>query len=755
MVLFGEEESPYVNMDILQDLIKACPSEEYLLTDSEGITMQQQQSQYREPPPYPGHSKQLAQPGMRQSFSGSETSTDVSVSSMENLSSSQRQEPQGEETQSQQPYHSMDLNDGGYSILARLGMPTSALQLNNCTTTSPHYNMAGHCVPYPTDHTGYLNSSCCGPSPYLWANHQTVSHNSSSEVTKNMEFKHNPFATHHNPQMYGSPYLTENPNRDFVQNTHLQSPYFTNLPPPPEYPGEKPELKRSYETVGKIDMTPCRSQPDLSRYWEAHDKQLKQLVYSNEEHVYSNEQMSPVRDDQSTPVANRLEDIDIAARATKMVDMLSDENKKLRDELSAYSKKVSKLQKFELEIQKVHDAYESLVKSSKKRERLESLMKKKLEEEVKKLSSENKQLKECISNDAGLKADLTPDVSEFSSKSETQKSEIYKHLLAHNKEMQAIKEQQDLELITQRATIQEQQNRIDILDSALTNAQANVVRLEKECCKKQVQMERLDQLQKAFSSLQVACEKREQMEKQLRSRLEKEVETMKSQHQSTDSSQEELSCTGNSNISDVINIHSLQRLLNEKEAKILQLQTDAVKWEQKYLENAMKCLSQQDLQNQSKSCVHDSCSLSAEKVLDEVKTEKLKYMAESFEANKKVTELETKVRSLETQIAEKDAMIRVFQRSSMTRSSSVHTLYRSPLHSPHPSYISSSATLPHQSSSSCAIKHIKTGSTSCLETGSNLSMDGDLMEKFRMLQTESKDHSSSSDEEGGSKIWQV
>lgn len=90
-------------------------------------------------------------------------------------------------------------------------------------------------------------------------------------------------------------------------------------------------------------------------------------------------------------------------------------------------------------------------------------------------------------------------------------------------------------------------------------------------------MERLDQLQKAFSSLQVACEKREQMEKQLRSRLEKEVETMKSQHQSTDSSQEELSCTGTSNISDVINIHSLQRLLNEKEAKILQLQTVAVK----------------------------------------------------------------------------------------------------------------------------------------------------------------------------------
>lgn len=49
-----------------------------------------------------------------------------------------------------------------------------------------------------------------------------------------------------------------------------------------------------------------------------------------------------------------------------------------------------------------------------------------------------------------------------------------------DREMQAIKERQDLEIITQRATIQELQNRIDILDSALTNAQANVVRLEKE-----------------------------------------------------------------------------------------------------------------------------------------------------------------------------------------------------------------------------------------------------------------------------------
>lgn len=42
-------------------------------------------------------------------------------------------------------------------------------------------------------------------------------------------------------------------------------------------------------------------------------------------------------------------------------------------------------------------------------------------------------------------------------------------------------------------------------------------------------MERLENLQKAFSSLQAACSKREQMEKQLRTRLEKENETLKQQ----------------------------------------------------------------------------------------------------------------------------------------------------------------------------------------------------------------------------------
>lgn len=52
--------------------------------------------------------------------------------------------------------------------------------------------------------------------------------------------------------------------------------------------------------------------------------------------------------------------------------------------------------------------------------------------------------------------------------------------LSADKELVAAKERQEIELAAQRATLQEQRTHIDILDTALTNAQGNVVRLEEE-----------------------------------------------------------------------------------------------------------------------------------------------------------------------------------------------------------------------------------------------------------------------------------
>jgi hypothetical protein len=49
-----------------------------------------------------------------------------------------------------------------------------------------------------------------------------------------------------------------------------------------------------------------------------------------------------------------------------------------------------------------------------------------------------------------------------------------------DKELIAAKDRQEIELAAQRATLEEQRTHIDILDTALTNAQSNVVRLEEE-----------------------------------------------------------------------------------------------------------------------------------------------------------------------------------------------------------------------------------------------------------------------------------
>ena len=49
-----------------------------------------------------------------------------------------------------------------------------------------------------------------------------------------------------------------------------------------------------------------------------------------------------------------------------------------------------------------------------------------------------------------------------------------------DKELSAAKERQEIELAAQRVTLQEQRTHINILDTALQNAQSNVVRLEEE-----------------------------------------------------------------------------------------------------------------------------------------------------------------------------------------------------------------------------------------------------------------------------------
>merc|ERR1719350_1516740 len=93
------------------------------------------------------------------------------------------------------------------------------------------------------------------------------------------------------------------------------------------------------------------------------------------------------------------------------------------------------------------------------------------------------------------------------------KDALIQQLGSQNKELMAARERQDIELTAQRETIQEHRTHIDVLDSALSNAQTNVLRLE------EVKRE----MTKNLEQLQAAGEKRELMEKKLRAKLEEEL----------------------------------------------------------------------------------------------------------------------------------------------------------------------------------------------------------------------------------------
>lgn len=80
-----------------------------------------------------------------------------------------------------------------------------------------------------------------------------------------------------------------------------------------------------------------------------------------------------------------------------------------------------------------------------------------------------------------------------------------------DKELSAAKERQDIELGAQRATLQEQRNHIGILDSALTNAQQNIRRLEEELRKKQMHIDRFNQLHGAIQQSK-QCERKNMLE---------------------------------------------------------------------------------------------------------------------------------------------------------------------------------------------------------------------------------------------------
>ncbi|CAH2071728.1 unnamed protein product, partial [Iphiclides podalirius] len=360
-----------------------------------------------------------------------------------------------------------------------------------------------------------------------------------------------------------------------------------------------------------------------------------------------------------------------------VLDALAAENHQLKGQLADACERVAKTTKgflqLEEEVEKVRRAHEDLVGSCERRERLERAARLRLQADCRRLQDLNRALKQQVEVlTAGVRAD--GDANAEALRKELQNREmLIAQLITQNKELACAKERQEIEMAAQRATLQEQRTHIDILDTALTNAQANVVRLEEECRHAGGYVERVMGLQRALASLQQASDRREHTERKLRAQLEKELQTLRKR---------ECGCGGGGGGVGGAGgggggaaggggggagggEAELRRQLRERDERLLALEGECAKWEQRYLEEAalrQAAVSAASIPKDVKIAALEKTSAESERLMAEARSEKIRHMDELHLAQKKVADLEGRVKELESKVAERDAMIKVLQK---------------------------------------------------------------------------------------------
>ncbi|XP_053329415.1 angiomotin [Spea bombifrons] len=569
--------------------------------------------------------------------------------------------------------------------LMQLSLATSGVKAHAPITSAPlspqpsdFYKNPGSGEMYknPPQNTGQKVMEHRGPPPdYPYKNISTL-----PSQGKSKEFGHHygdsrssqqnrsdgPMVRYQHPPEYGAPRQNQDVSSQFQQQrvSHYHSPTssLTSLgsisllqSPPPSGMSPSQHQQLPSPSHGDFFGGPPRSQ-HVPQYHPGDFYRSSQPYFGGQQQQQQQQppQMDPAmaRPPQlPSPYAHMQGDpLAIVSRAQQMVAALSEENRSLRQELEGCYDKVARFQKMEMEIQRISEAYENLVKSSTKRETLEKAMRTKLEGEIRRIHDFNRDLRERMETANKQLASKDFEGSEDNRKTISQ-------LLAQNKEIQREKEKLEMELSSLRSTNEDQRRHIEIRDQALNNAQAKVVKLEEELKRKQVYVDKVEKMQQALAQLQAACEKREQLEHRLRTRLERELESLRMQQRQ-----------GNSQATNMseYNAAALMELLREKEERVLALEADMTKWEQKYLEESVMRQFALDAAatvaaQRDTSLISHSPSGSFDTTLE---ARIQKEEEEILLANRRCVDMEGRIKTLHAQIIEKDAMIKVLQQRS-------------------------------------------------------------------------------------------
>ncbi|XP_068197414.1 angiomotin-like 2a [Antennarius striatus] len=314
------------------------------------------------------------------------------------------------------------------------------------------------------------------------------------------------------------------------------------------------------------------------------------------------------------------------------VELLLMENERLRQELEAHREKTGRIQKLEQEIERISEAYETLMQGSVKRENLEQTMRRRLVAEIRRLQDFNRDLRENLEN-ARTHVAKEVEVADHN-------QHIMAKLLEQNEEQNIERERVEREVQRLRTTNEEQTVRTKRLEEALDAARGRGRQLEEELRRKRAYVDKVERLQSALAQLQSTCEKRESLEMKLRTRLEQELRSLRAQ-------QRQSQPPG-------LTMSSLQERLREREERILTLETDMVRWEQKYLEEstmrqfAMEVAATAAAQRDTTIINHSPGHSSNNSFNEDLPV-----------GDHRNQEMENRIRALYAQILEKDAVIKI------------------------------------------------------------------------------------------------
>ncbi|XP_040000208.1 angiomotin-like 2a isoform X2 [Xiphias gladius] len=378
----------------------------------------------------------------------------------------------------------------------------------------------------------------------------------------------------------------------------------------PELPYYTPQdLQSTGPSLGKRSPPPEYSAPIQGQGFIPH--QVQEPVQAQQHRYVQSGQPAEV------PCYNTFTSLPPAGlEEPNQVELLLMENERLRQELEAHREKTGRIQKLEQEIQRISEAYETLMQGSSKRENLEQTLRRRLVAEIRRLQDFNRDLRENLEN---ARTHVAKEVE-----AADHNQHIMAKLLEQNEEQNCERERAERELQRLRATAEEQSLRAKRLEDALEAARGRGRQLEEELRRKRAYVEKVERLQSALAQLQSTCEKRESLEMKLRTRLEQELRSLRAQ-------QRQSQPPG-------VTMSSLQERLREREERILALEADMVRWEQKYLEES----------TMRQFAMEVAATAAAQSFNEDLPV-----------ADFRNQEMENRIRALYAQILEKDAVIKI------------------------------------------------------------------------------------------------